>query len=244
VTCYDFWSAKTLNETDVDLLLVGDSLAMVVYGHSDTTKATMPMMISHVEAVRRGAPDKFIVGDMPFLSFRKSIDHSLEAAGDLIRAGANAVKLEGALGNLELVERMVGSGIPVMGHLGLTPQFVNAFGGFKVQGKSKEAQAQLIQDALNLEKAGAFSLVLECIPSQLAREVSESLKIPVIGIGAGIDCDGQVLVLHDLMGFTQGKKPKFVRVFAEGAEVLKAGVNQFCEAVREKSYPSVKESYE
>lgn len=244
VTCYDTWSAKLLSDTDVDLLLVGDSLSMVIYGHPDTTNATMPMMIEHTRAVRRGALKKFIVADLPFLSFRKSLDQSLEAAGDLIRAGANAVKLEGAQGNLELIQRLTESGVPVMGHLGLTPQFVNAFGGFKVQGKSAAAQEILQKDALDLERAGAFSVVLECVPSTLARKVTESLSVPVIGIGAGLDCDGQVLVLHDLLGFTSDMKPRFVRKFAEGQEFLKNGIQAYCEAVRNNDFPNVKESYE
>lgn len=244
VTCYDSWSAKILSQTDVDLLLVGDSLSMVVYGHSDTTKATLSMMTEHTAAVRRGAPNKFIVSDLPFLSFRKSLDSSIEAAGDLIRSGANAVKLEGARGNLELIQRLTESGVPVMGHLGLTPQFIHAFGGFKVQAKSTEAQEILLQDALGLEKAGAFSVVLECVPSSLARRVTESLSIPVIGIGAGLDCDGQVLVLHDLLGFTSDMKPRFVRTFAQGQDFLKDGVQAFCQAVKDGDFPSVKESYE
>lgn len=244
VTCYDAWSARLLEEVDVDLLLVGDSVSMVVHGFDDTTKATMDMMIKHTEAVRRGAPKKFIVADLPFLAFRKSVDVSLENAGDLIRAGANAVKLEGAQGNLEVIERMVQSGIPVMGHLGLTPQFVNAFGGFKVQGKTASAQEQLVQDALALEKAGAFSVVLECIPSSLAQRVTESLQIPVIGIGAGLDCDGQVLVLQDLLGLTQNLKPRFVRHFGKGKDFFTGAVSSYVNAVKEKTFPSEKEAYE
>jgi 3-methyl-2-oxobutanoate hydroxymethyltransferase len=244
VTCYDHWSARLLSETDVDLMLVGDSLAMVIYGFNDTTPATMEMMIRHTEAVRRGAPEKFIVSDLPFLSFRKSLDTSLENAGALIQAGANAVKLEGAAGNLEMIERFVGSGIPVMGHLGLTPQFVNALGGFKVQGRTEKAQDQILKDALALEKAGAFAVVLECIPSGLARQVTEALRIPVIGIGAGPDTDGQVLVLQDLLGLTSGRIPKFVRPFADGRLTVKEGIQSYCEKVQSLEFPTVKESYE
>jgi len=244
VTCYDHWSASLLNQTEVDLLLVGDSLAMVVYGHADTTKANMPMMIQHTEAVRKGAPNKFIVSDMPFLSFRKSLDSSIDAAGSLIQAGANAVKLEGAHGNLELIDRLSSSGVPVMGHLGLTPQFVHSFGGFKVQGKTKSAQDQLLQEALALQKAGVFALVLECIPSSLAARVTAELKIPVIGIGAGHECDGQVLVLHDLLGLTPNLKPKFVRQFGMGNEFLKTSISNYVSSIRDLSFPSEKESYE
>lgn len=243
VTCYDAWSAKLLSGTDVDLLLVGDSLSMVVYGYPDTTNATIPMMRNHTAAVRRGAPKKFIVADLPFLSFRKSLDQSMESAGELIRAGANAVKLEGARGNLDLIRRLTESGVPVMGHLGLTPQFINAFGGFKVQGKSADAQEALLRDALDLEEAGVFSVVLECIPAALAKRVTEALSIPVIGIGAGLDCDGQVLVLQDLLGLTSDMKPRFVRTFADGQEFLRGGIQNYCDAVRNGDFPGVKESY-
>ncbi len=244
VTCYDSWSAKLLAKTDVDMILVGDSLAMVVYGYPDTTRATMDLMVTHTEAVRRGAPQKFIIGDLPFLSFRKSMDSSIEAAGKLIQAGANAVKLEGAKGNLELIERLTQSGVPVMGHLGLTPQFVHAFGGFKVQAKSESAQEILLRDALALEEAGAFSVVLECVPSSLAKQVSEKLSIPVIGIGAGVDCDGQVLVLHDLLGMTADLQPRFVRKFGAGEEFLINATQSYTKAVKDGDFPSVKESYE
>lgn len=244
VTCYDHWSAKLLNATDVDLILVGDSLVMVMYGADDTTQATMDMMVQHTRAVRKGAPNKFIVADMPFMSFRKSLETSIDNATALIQAGANAVKLEGAQGNLELVERFSSSGIPVMGHLGLTPQFIHNFGGFKVQGKSEAAKNQILKDAVALERAGAFSLVLECIPQSLASEVRSQLSIPTIGIGAGLDCDGQVLVLHDLLGFTSGKKPRFVREFCQGRGLVHESVQQFQQAVLDKNFPSSEETYE
>lgn len=244
VTCYDAWSAKLLEKTDVDLLLVGDSLSMVVYGYPDTTHATLPMMNQHISAVRRGAPTKTIIGDLPFLSFRKSLDTSVEAAGQMIQAGANAVKLEGAQGNLELIRHLTESGVPVMGHLGLTPQFIHSFGGFRVQGRSEEAQKTLVQEALALEQAGAFSVVLECVPSSLAQVISTELQIPVIGIGAGPHCDGQVLVLHDLLGLTSDLKPKFVRHFSEGETLVHQAIAQYCAAVTGGSFPSGKESYE
>lgn len=243
VTCYDFTSAQLLSETEVDMILVGDSVAMVLYGHTDTTSATLEMMATHIRSVRKGAPKSFIVGDLPFLSFRKSWDTSIDASMRLIQAGANAIKLEGAAGNLDLIRHLTESGVPAMGHLGLTPQFINAFGGFKVQGKTEAAKEQLLKDALALEKAGAFSIVLECVPSSLAAQVTKSLSIPVIGIGAGSDCDGQVLVLQDLLGLTSNMKPRFVRHFGQGREFFIHAINDYCQAVTEKSFPDEKEAY-
>lgn len=243
LTCYDSWSAKILNETPVDILLVGDSAAMVMHGHQDTIPATLEMMEWHVAAVRKGAPKKFIVGDMPFLSFRKGLDENLEAVGRLLRAGAQAVKLEGFDGNGEFIRHAVQSGVPVMGHIGLTPQFVNAFGGFRVQGRNEEARKKIMSEARGLEEAGAFAVVLECIPADLAAEITSTLKIPTIGIGAGERCDGQVLVLHDMLGFSGAFKPKFVRQYVDGSELIHAAVDRYCADVTGGRFPGPEESY-
>lgn len=242
-TAYDAWSARLVAES-VDAILVGDSAAMVVHGMDSTLPATVEIMELHVAAVARSISKTLIIGDMPFLSFRKSRESTLEAAGKLIRAGAHAVKLEGLRGHEAMIEALVGSGIPVMGHLGLTPQFSHAFGGFKVQAQSPEAQDLLFHDALSLEKLGCFSVVLECIPKTLAKKVTESLSIPTIGIGAGPDCDGQILVLHDLLGLNPAFKPKFLRRYLNGFELMSGAVEAYARDVRENRFPSEKESYE
>ena len=200
VTAYDFFSAKSVEAARVDCILVGDSVGMVVHGYEDTLSVDVPMMELHTKAVRKGAPNTFVISDLPFLSYRVGLEKAVENAGVLIRAGANAVKLEGARGNLELVEHLVDSGIPVMGHLGLTPQSVNSLGGFKVQAKTLEARKRLLDESKALEAAGCFSLVLECVPREVASEITQELGIPVIGIGCGVETDGQVLVWHDLLG--------------------------------------------
>lgn len=243
VTCYDFTSAKMLAKTSIDCLLVGDSVAMVMHGYKDTTHATLEMMIAHVAAVTRGAENKFIVGDLPFLSYRKSLSESISAAQSLIQAGAHAVKLEGAEGNLNLIHHFTESGIPVMGHLGLTPQFVHLFGGFNVQGKQEKAAARLQDSALQLQKAGCFAIVLECIPKKLAKEISSSLSIPTIGIGAGPDTDGQVMVYQDLLGLQTEFKPRFVKHFVNGYDFLKGGIEQFIHAIHLGEYPQDEHSY-
>lgn len=244
LTCYDFWSAQILNESDVDAILVGDSAAMVVHGHDTTLPANTDLMCTHIASVARGAPKKFIIGDMPFMSYRTGLEKCVEAATRLMQAGAQSVKLEGAKGNLELVAHLAESGIPVMGHLGLTPQSVNQLGGFKVQGRSSEKAEALMADALALEKAGAFSLVLECVPSALARAITEKLQIPTIGIGAGPDTDGQVLVMQDMLGMSNNFKPKFVKRFIDGHSLFKEAFNEFHRSVQNKSFPTPEESYE
>jgi len=243
VTCYDHWSAKIINSTAIDCILVGDSLAMVMHGYSSTLPATIPLMASHTAAVVRGAPDKLIIADLPFLSYRKDLNSSMDAIGALMQVGAHAVKLEGAKGNLELVEHVVASGVPVMGHLGLTPQSINQLGGFKVQGRNPEAYQMILQDAVALEKAGAFSVVLECVPSELAAEISKTLSIPTIGIGAGPKTDGQVLVLQDMLGMNPTFQPKFLRQYLAGFDLLQKALNSYHEDVVEHRFPSEKESY-
>lgn len=243
VTCYDYTFAKILSDSEVDCLLVGDSLAMVMHGHSTTLNATPGVMALHTAAVARGAPNKFIVGDLPFLSYRKDLASGMTVIGEIMMAGAHAVKLEGARGNLDLIRHAVDSGVPVMGHLGLTPQSVHQLGGFRVQGKEKKEQEQIFEDAKALEKAGCFSLVLECVPAGLASQISESLSIPTIGIGAGPGCDGQVLVLQDMLGMNKGFRPKFLRTYFNGIEALTEAFNQYHRDVTTESFPSEKESY-
>jgi len=243
VTAYDAWSARILADVPVDCLLVGDSAMMVVHGEKDTLGATPEIMALHTRAVARGAPGKFIVADMPFLAARKGEVHALECAALLVRAGAHAVKIEGASGHIGAIRHLVESGIPVMGHLGLTPQWVLGLGGFKVQARDAEGAERLARDAAALEEAGAFALVLECVPQALARQVTSSLRIPTIGIGAGAGCDGQVLVLHDLLGLNPGFRPRFARRFADGAALVRGGAASFAEAVRRGEFPAEEEGF-
>ncbi|MBN1646725.1 MAG: 3-methyl-2-oxobutanoate hydroxymethyltransferase [Spirochaetales bacterium] len=243
LTCYDAAMAAILTQADVDCILVGDSAAMVIHGYGSTVAATQEMMVLHTAAVRRGAPGVFIVADMPFLAHRMGKYEAVRHAGELVQAGANAVKLEEAAGHTDAIEHIVESGIPVMGHLGLTPQSVNRFGGFKVQGKSKESASSIREDALRLERAGCFAIVLECIPAELGSEISKSLTIPTIGIGAGAGTDGQVLVLYDLLGLTTNIRPRFVRKFSDMAASLQDAVNSYCIEVKNSTFPAEKESY-
>jgi 3-methyl-2-oxobutanoate hydroxymethyltransferase len=244
VTCYDYWSARILNDTAVDLILVGDSGATVMHGHPDTIPATIEMMSAHVAAVRRGAPKKFIVGDLPFMTFRSDLATNVRSVQMLMQAGAQAVKLEGYDGNAEFITHLVHSGVPVMGHLGLTPQSVNVLGGFRVQGRGDEQRRRLIEQARGLEEAGCFAVVLECVPGDLAAEITSTLKIPTIGIGAGAGCDGQVLVLHDLLGLNQGFKPKFLRQYLNGTELIHTAVEKYCADVVSGNFPGPRETYE
>lgn len=243
LTCYDYSTAKILNNSLLDALLIGDSLAMTMHGFKDTVMATMTMMELHTAAVCRGAPSKFIISDLPFLSYRQSLSRSIMAAQKLIQAGAHAVKLEGAAGNLSLITHLVESGIPVMGHIGLTPQFIHSLGGYKVQGKTPAQAEQLKQDALALEQAGCFAIVLECVPSQLAKEITSLLKIATIGIGAGADTDGQVLVLQDLLGLNLDFKPKFVNQFLNGNQLIREAVDHYSHSVKHKEFPGYENSY-
>jgi 3-methyl-2-oxobutanoate hydroxymethyltransferase len=241
VTCYDYTSAVIMNASQVDCILVGDSGSMVMHGCSTTLGATVDMMVQHTLAVAKGAPNKFIVGDLPFCSYRKSRARTMDAVEKIMRAGAQAVKLEGAAGNLEIVRHIVESGVPVMGHLGLTPQAIHALGGFKVQGRVPEAAAKLIQEAEALAAAGCFALVLECVPSALAQQITDKLSIPTIGIGAGPHTSGQVLVFQDLLGLSQAFKPKFLKTFLNGFELVRAALNAFDEEVKQTTYPDLKE---
>lgn len=243
VTCYDYTSARIIADTEVDCILVGDSAAMTMHGFDSTLPATIEMMQYHVAAVKRGAGKKFIIGDLPFLSYRKSLAENIASAQALMQSGAHAVKLEGARGNNELIRHLVESGVPVMGHLGLTPQAVHALGGYRVQGKQKEAARAILEDAVALQEAGCFAVVLECVPSELAKKISETLLIPTIGIGAGSDTDGQVLVLQDLLGLSQEFSAKFVKKFMDGGTLFKEAINHFALAVKNKEFPSHEHGY-
>ena len=243
VTAYDAWTARLLADAPVDCLLVGDSVMMVVHGERDTLGATTELMALHTRAVAKTAGTKLIVADLPFLSFRKGIAEALDCAAALLRAGAHAVKLEGVRGHVDVVRHLVESGIPVMGHLGLTPQSVHTLGGYKVQAREPAEAAQLREDAVALEAAGCFGIVLECVPTALAESVTALLRIPTIGIGAGPGCDGQVLVLHDLLGCNPDFHPKFVRRFADTAATVQNGVSAYADAVRHGTFPDAKESF-
>jgi 3-methyl-2-oxobutanoate hydroxymethyltransferase len=243
VTCYDSWSAALIADTDIDCVLVGDSLAMVIYGHDTTLPASVDTMAAHTAAVRRGMPDKFLIGDLPFLSYRKGLDIAVENVGRLMTAGANAVKLEGANGNIDLIHHLVESGVPVMGHLGLTPQSVHQLGGFRVQGRDEEAATRLVEQARELQRAGCFSLVLEAVPAAVAAEVTRALEIPTIGIGAGPEVDGQVLVLQDLLGVNTAFRPKFVRTWMDGSTLIRDALQAYHRDVRSRTFPNGEESY-
>jgi 3-methyl-2-oxobutanoate hydroxymethyltransferase len=243
VTCYDAWSARLIASSGVDCVLVGDSSAMVVHGHATTVSATTPMIADHVAAVRRAAPDLLAVADMPFLAHRQGVAHAVATAGALLQAGAQAVKLEGLRGHEQVVEALVQAGVPVMGHLGLTPQSVHQLGGHRVQGRSAEAARRLLEDARGLERLGAFGVVLEMVPSELAREVTRGLGIPTIGIGAGPHTSGQILVLHDLLGLDPRFRPRFVRRYLEGAELVRGALDRYAEDVRSDRFPSEQEAH-
>jgi len=244
VTCYDYWSAQIIEKTAVDAVLVGDSVSMVVHGFPSTVHADLDMMALHTAAVSRGIKSKLLISDLPFLSFRRGVSEALHAVERLVKAGAQAVKLEGVWGHEEGVEAIVRSGVPVMGHIGLTPQSVHGLGGFRVQGRDEKTAQDLLRQAERLESLGCFSIVLECVPSALAAAITRSVSVPTIGIGAGPHVDGQVLVLHDLLGMSSDFKPKFLRRFCEGESLLHGALQRYASEVAEGSFPSVEESYE
>lgn len=241
VTCYDYTSAKIVEASDVDCILVGDSLAMTMHGHETTVAATMSMMVLHTQAVTRAIKNKFVVGDLPFLSYRKSLTKSMNAVQALMQAGAQAVKLEGNKGNTSLIQHIVESGVPVMGHIGMTPQSVHAFGGFRVQGREENRANDLLEQAKLLEEAGCFSLVLECVPVELARRITEAIHIPTIGIGAGPFTSGQILVWQDLLGMEKELKIKFVKRYFNGFEMMRDSLNAYCHEVQKGVYPDLAE---
>lgn len=245
LTAYDFLSAQILDEAGVPVILVGDSLGMVMLGYDSTVPVTLDEMLHHTRAVARGARSALVVGDMPFGTYQDGPSQALASATRFLKeANANAVKIEGGGPMVEVTARLVQAGIPVMAHLGLTPQSVNQFGGFKVQGRDEEAQRRILQDARELQDAGAFSLVLEAVPSKLAADVTAALDIPTIGIGAGKDTDGQVLVWHDLLGLTSGRLPRFVKQYANLREQITDAVKTFSHEVADAEYPAPEHTYD
>jgi 3-methyl-2-oxobutanoate hydroxymethyltransferase len=245
ITAYDFPVAKIVDECGIDIILVGDSLGMVVLGYENTIPVTMEEMIHHTKPVARASKNALVVGDMPYFSFHLSIDESVMNASRFLKeAGAKAVKIEGASRKrLKLIEALVEAEIPVMGHVGLTPQSIHHFGQFKVKGREVEEAKKIITDAINLEKSGVFSVVLECIPMEVGRIITEKLEVPTIGIGAGPYCDGQILVFHDLVGYSNGYLPKFVKKYADFHEIISRSVRSYIDDVKEGKFPNDKYSY-
>lgn len=244
LTAYDYLSARILDEAGIPILLVGDSLGMVMLGYPTTLPVTIDEMMHHAKAVARGSQQALLVGDMPFMSYHVSVEQAITSAGRFLQEGGmHAVKLEGGGRIVDITRRLTELGIPVMGHLGLTPQFVHQMGGFKVQGKSQAQAARILADAKELEQAGAFSLVLEGVPGELASRVTQALHIPTIGIGAGSGTDGQVLVYHDLLGLTTGKAPKFVKRYANLAGEIANAVQRFAREVANGEFPGPEHAY-
>lgn len=243
VTCYDYWSALIINETEIDAVLVGDSAAMVMHGFSTTVNAEVDMMAYHIAAVKRGLTDKLLIADFPFLAHRKGNRYALETVDKFMKLGANAVKIEGADTNIKTIKHIVDSGVPVMGHIGLTPQSVNSLGGFLIQGKDSVSAKRLIDDAKSLEDAGCFSIVIELVPAQLGKDITESVRIPTIGIGAGPYTSGQVLVLQDLLGLSKNFHPKFLRKYLNGFDLIKDALVKYDADVKAKLFPDEKESF-
>ena len=244
LTAYDYSTAKLIDQAGIDAILVGDSLGNVMLGYEDTLSVTVDDMIHHGAAVARGAKEALVVIDMPFMSYQTSVYDAVVNAGRLMKEGrAQAVKLEGGVEVAPQIKAIVDAGIPVMAHIGLTPQSINAFGGFKVQGKSEAQAKKLIEDALAVQEAGAFAVTLECVPEKLATLVTKKLYIPTIGIGAGAGCDGQVLVYADMLGMFSDFTPKFVKRFAETGAMMKQGFEQYIKEVKEGTYPSAEHTY-
>lgn len=244
LTAYDYSTAKIMDESGIDMILVGDSLGMVVLGYEDTLSVTMEDMIHHTAAVARGAKNAMVVGDMPFMSYQTSVYDAVVNAGRLMREGrANAVKLEGGVTVKEQIRAIVDAGIPVVGHIGLTPQALNALGGFRVQGKDEDAAKKLLADAYAVQEAGACAVVLECVPAKLAELVSQKLDIPTIGIGAGAGCDGQVLVYQDMLGMFDNFKPKFVKEFANVGSLMREGFSSYIKECKEGTFPALEHTF-
>ena len=244
LTAYDYSTAKLMDEAGINGILVGDSLGNVILGYEDTISVTMEDMIHHGRAVARGAKNSLVVVDMPFMSYQTSVYDAVKNAGRLMKEGrAGAVKLEGGKEVSEAINVITNAGIPVMAHLGLTPQSINAFGGFKVQGKSEEAAKKLLEDAKEVEKAGAFAVVLECVPEKLAKIITESISIPTIGIGAGKYCDGQILVYQDMLGMFSDFTPKFVKKYADIGSVMKESFKEYHNEINKGVFPSGENTY-
>ena len=243
VTSYDAWSARLIAQSHVDAVLVGDSAAMVMHGHATTIAATVRLMAAHTSAVARGIGDKLLIADLPFLACRKGVSSAMTAVGALSTSGAQAVKLEGVDGHEAVIRHIVGSGVPVMGHIGLTPQSVNQLGGFRVQGRSDADAARLLRQAHALEHLGCFAIVLECVPAQLAARITAELQVPTIGIGAGGCTDGQILVLQDLWGVDTRHSPRFVRRYIDGERVFTDALDRYDADVKDARFPGADESY-
>lgn len=244
LTCYDYPSACIIAESHIDCVLVGDSVAMAVHGHATTLMATIEMMVLHTQAVSRGLKHQFLIADLPFLSHKMSTNNTLLDVRQLMQAGAHAVKIEGAdKQTCQRIAYLVDAGIPVIGHIGLTPQSVHQLGGFKVQGKNQEQAEHLLQQALELEQAGCFALVIECVPQQLATHITQALSIPTIGIGAGSGTDGQVLVWQDMLGLQTEFNPKFVKHYAQGKSIFLNAINAYAEEVRLGHFPFIEHAF-
>ncbi len=245
LTAYDYSMAKLINDAGIEMILVGDSLGMVMLGYEDTLPVTMEDMLHHTRAVARGAQETFVVADMPFMSYQVSIEQAVKNAGRLVQEGhAKAVKLEGGAAVCGQISAIVRASIPVVAHIGLTPQSIHALGGYKVQGKSQEAARQLLEDAKAVEAAGAFMVVLECVPAKLAKLISKTLHIPTIGIGAGNGCDGQVLVYQDMLHMFSDFKPKFVKHFANIGDAMKQAFQEYSCQVKDGSFPKEEHTYQ
>ncbi len=244
LTAYDYATARLVDSCDVDGILVGDSLGMVCLGYKDTLSVTMEDMLHHISATSRGTKNALLVGDMPFMSYNVSVYDAVKNAGRLVQQGhAEAVKIEGGASVIQQVSAIVNAQIPVMGHIGLTPQSVHMLGGFKVQGREFQSAKKLIDDAKKLEDAGVFAIVLECVPEALATMITEAVSIPTIGIGAGSGCDGQILVYHDMLGMFSDFKPEFVKVFANAGQLIEQGIRQYVDEVRNGSFPCATHSF-
>jgi 3-methyl-2-oxobutanoate hydroxymethyltransferase len=244
LTSYDYLSTRIIDDTGVDLILVGDSLGMVVLGYENTLPVTVEEIIHHLKAVSRAKPKAVLTGDLPFMSYQASVADAVRNAGRLVKeGGAESVKLEGGERYVPVIEAIVNASIPVVGHLGLTPQSLHEFGGYKVQGKDKESAERLYRDAMSLEEAGCFAIVLEGIPWQLAQRITESVSIPTIGIGAGPYCDGQVLVINDMLGIHEHPLPKFVKKYDELGQRMKLAIQEYVDEVREGRFPEMDHSY-
>ena len=243
LTAYDYPFARLLDEAGVDSILVGDSLGMVMLGYESTLPVSMEEMLHHVKAVKKGVKRAFLIGDLPFMSYQASKEEAIKNAGLLMKAGCDAIKLEGGKEVFDTVKFIVDMGIPVLGHIGLTPQSISKLGGYRVQGRDKDSALRILESAMALEQAGAFGIVLECIPYLLAKLITEKISIITIGIGAGPFCDGQVLVLHDLLGIFEDKKPKFVKVYANLAPIVKQAISSFIDEIKTKKFPDLHHAY-
>jgi len=245
LTAYDYATARLLDETGVNLILVGDSLASAMLGHDSTLPVTMDQMLYHTAAVSRAVKNALVVGDMPFLSYQVSIEQAIDNAGRLVKeSGAGAVKIEGGAFRAPVVKALIENGMPVLGHIGLTPQSVRSLGGYKVQGRNAESAQQLLADAHALDEAGVFALVLECIPAELGARITQEIGIPTIGIGAGNGCDGQILVTHDLLGLPEARTPRFVKPYADLATTMRQAIAAYKKDVADGTFPDADHSYE